>query len=440
MPPDVRPLPPLFGAVIRPVQGFFRLESAGGILLLLATAVALVWANSPWAEGYERLLHLPLEIAIGDAAISFSLHALINDGLMTLFFFAVGMEIKRELAVGELRTWDRALLPAIAAVGGMIVPAGIYAAFTAGTDALRGWAVPMATDIAFAIGLVNTVRARVPWALVVFLTALAIFDDMGGIAVIAIFYGHGVEWPWLLASAAIGVAAGALGRRQVRQPWAYAAFGAALWYAMHQSGIHPTLSGVALGLTVPARSLVSGNVVLHELRRYLDGLAEKQEENVTNEEILGIEERLEDLEPPLNRFLHGLHGWVSFVIVPLFALANAGLDLRQVSLSDLASPVSLGVALGLFAGKQIGILISTLGAVRLGFSSMPGGGTFRQLWGVSAVAGVGFTVALFVAALAFAQNAALLEQAKLGILTGSLVSAVVGFVILRLCPKTSQRA
>src|SRR5919106_2859169 len=194
-----RPRPPLFAAVIRPVQGFFRLESAGGILLLLATALALGWANSPWSASYERFLHVPVHIAIADAAISFSLHALINDGLMTIFFFAVGMEIKRELAIGELRTWDRALLPAIAAAGGMIAPAAIYAAFTAGTDALRGWAIPMATDIAFAIGLVNTVRARVPWALVVFLTALAIFDDMGGIAVIAIFYGHGVDWGWLLA-------------------------------------------------------------------------------------------------------------------------------------------------------------------------------------------------------------------------------------------------
>src|SRR5918996_1628099 len=304
---------------------------------------------SPWSASYERFLHVPVHIAIADAAISFSLHALINDGLMTIFFFAVGMEIKRELASGELRTWDRALLPAIAAAGGMIAPAAIYAAFTVGTDALRGWAIPMATDIAFAIGLVNTVRTRVPWALVVFLTALAIFDDMGGIAVIAIFYGHGVDWGWLLATAAIGVAAGALGRWRVRQAWAYAAFGGAIWYAMHQSGIHPTLSGVALGMAVPARPLVAGTVVLRELRRYLDGLAEKQDEDLTSAEILRIEERLEDLEPPLNRFLHGLHGWVSFVIVPLFALANAGLDLRQLLLSDLASPVPLGIALGLFA-------------------------------------------------------------------------------------------
>jgi NhaA family Na+:H+ antiporter len=428
----VRPLPPLFEAVIGPVQGFFRLESAGGILLLAATAVALGWANSPWGESYERLVHLPVQIGAPDAAISFSLHALVNEGLMTFFFFAVGMEIKRELTIGELRSWDRALLPAVAAVGGMIAPAGIYMAFTAGTDALRGWAIPIATDIAFAIGLVSAVRGRVPWALVVFLTALAIFDDVGGIAVIAAFYGHGVNLAWLLASAVIGLTAAALGRRHVHPGWAYAALGALLWYAMHRSGIHPSLSGVALGLAIPARSLVSSTAVLGELRRYLDGLADKPEdEEVTTEEILRIEDRLEDLEPPLNRFLHGLHGWVSFVVVPLFALANAGVDMRAMSLSDLISPVPLGVGLGLFVGKQIGILACTLAAVRLGWSPMPGGTSLRQLWGVSTVAGIGFTVALFVAALAFEDDARLLTHAKLGILTGSFLSAVVGFVILR---------
>ncbi|MCY1041575.1 Na+/H+ antiporter NhaA [Corallococcus sp. bb12-1] len=436
--PNRPPVPALFQVALAPVQAFFRLEASSGILLALCAVAALAWANSPWAGSYAAVFDAPLRLEAAGHGGGFTFRELINDGLMTLFFFLVGMEIKRELSSGELRTFSRALLPLIAALGGMVVPAALYLAFTHGTPAQGGWAIPMATDIAFAIGCLTLVKARVGHGLVVFLTALAIFDDIGGILVIAVFYGTGLHVEWLAASVGVCAVLWALNRFYVRNGLAYALAGVALWYAMHHGGIHATLSGVVLGLFIPARPTRPGREVLEELADYIKGLvAQPDDEGQRGAQLLHIEEALEDIEPPLNRFVHLWHGFVAFGIVPLFALANSGVDVSGMGLSDLLNPLPLGIIAGLFVGKQVGIFLFTWAAVKAGVSPLPAGASLAQLYGVAVVAGIGFTVALFVGGLAFSGQPALLAEAKLGILTGSLLSAVVGYVLLRYVARPS---
>jgi NhaA family Na+:H+ antiporter len=429
------PVPTLFKVALYPLQAFFRLEASSGILLALCAVVAMVWANSPWAGSYAELFDAPLALEANSARGAFTFRELVNDGLMTLFFFLVGMEIKRELSAGELRTPARAMLPLIAALGGMVVPAGLYMIFNAGTPAAKGWAIPMATDIAFSIGCLTLLRGRVSHALVVFLTALAIFDDIGGILVIAFFYGTGIHVDWLLIAGGVVVAMAVCNRFYVRNGMAYVVLGAALWYAMHHGGVHATLSGVVLGMFIPARPTRAGRDVLTELTAYTGRLVqEPDDEAVRSAQILHIEEQLEDIEPPLNRFVHMWHGYVAFGIVPLFALANSGISLEGMSLADLTKPLPLGIMVGLFVGKQVGIFLFTWAAVKTKVAPMPGGARAAQLHGVAVVAGIGFTVALFVATLAFASEPQLLTEAKLGILLGSLLSAVVGYLLLRFGP------
>lgn len=434
--PPPPPVPALFRAALFPIQAFFRLEASSGILLALSAVLAMVWANSPWASLYNALFDAHLELGVNGFRAGFTFREFVNDGLMTLFFFVVGMEIKRELTAGELRTLSRAMLPLIAALGGMVVPAGLYIAFNHGTPAMAGWAIPMATDIAFAIGCLTLVKARVGHAMVVFLTALAIFDDIGGILVIALFYGTGLHVEWLLASAGVLAVLAVLNRFYVRNGMLYLVAGAALWYAMHHGGIHATLSGVVLGLCIPSLPTRGGREVLSELADFASScVREVGDEQVRSAQILYIEERLEDLEPPLNRFVHLWHPYVAYGIVPLFALANSGISLEGMSWGDLLKPLPLGIIVGLFVGKQLGIFAFTWAAVKARVSGMPGGAGLGQLQGVSVVAGIGFTVALFVAGLAFLKEPELLREAKLGILVGSLLSAVVGYVLLRFVAK-----
>ena len=429
------PVPVLFKVAIAPLQAFFRLEASSGILLALCAVVAMVWANSSWASSYTGLFDAPMALELSGSRGAFTFREFINDGLMTLFFFLVGMEIKRELSAGELRTPAKAMLPLIAALGGMLVPAGLYLIFNAGTPAAGGWAIPMATDIAFSIGCLTLVRARVSHALVVFLTALAIFDDIGGIIVIALFYGKGIHGEWLLAAGGVAVMLGVCNRFYVRNGMVYVVLGGALWYAMHHGGIHATLSGVVLGMFIPAVPMRRGREVLNELSSYISRCVEEPEdESVRSAQLLYIEEQLEDIEPPLNRFVHLWHGWVAYGIVPLFALANSGISLEGMSLADLAKPLPLGIVVGLFVGKQVGIFLFTYVSVKVGVSPMPGGAKASQVYGVAVVAGIGFTVALFVATLAFPSEPRLLAEAKLGILLGSLLSAVVGYLLLRFGP------
>jgi NhaA family Na+:H+ antiporter len=441
---DPRPPPPvpaLFKVALYPLQAFFKLEASSGILLALCAVVAMVWANSPWASSYTGLFDMPLALEAAGSRGAFTFRELVNDGLMTLFFFLVGMEIKRELSAGELRTPARAMLPLIAALGGMVVPAGLYMAFNAGLPSAKGWAIPMATDIAFAIGCLTLLKGRVSHALVVYLTALAIFDDIGGILVIAFFYGKGIHAEWLLIAGGVVVLMAVCNRFYVRNGMVYLVLGAALWHSMHHGGVHATLAGVVLGMFIPARPTRRGKDVLTELTAYTGRLMqEPEDEAVRSAQILHIEEQLEDIEPPLNRFVHLWHGYVAFGIVPLFALANSGISLEGMSLADLTKPLPLGIMVGLFVGKQVGIFLFTWVAVKANVSPMPGGARASQVHGVAVVAGIGFTVALFVATLAFANEPELLTEAKLGILLGSLLSALVGYLLLRFGPAPRAEA
>ncbi len=427
----VPPLPPLVRAVARPLAAFFRMEAASAILLLAAALAALAWANLA-GESYRALVHAPIALRVGPLDAAFSAHALVNDGLMTLFFFVVGMEIKHELAVGELRAPGRAALPAVAALGGMLVPAAIYLAWNAGGEGAHGWGIPMATDIAFAIGVLAIVGARVPHGLVVFVTALAIFDDIGGILVIAVFYGSGVSLPWLGAGAAVAVALGALSRWHVGSGVVWAAGGVALWWTFHGAGVHPTIAGVALGLLVPARPRVPQGEVIAALAAQAGTLAAAvADEPRDMEAVVAIEQALEARQPVLTRLTTVLHPWVAYGIVPAFALVNSGVELSGLGSDRVLGRVALGTATALVAGKLVGIFAFTAAAVKLRLAPLPGDAGWTRLAGASAVAGIGFTVALFIAGLAFPGRPDLLDEAKLGILGGSLVAGVAGALVLR---------
>jgi NhaA family Na+:H+ antiporter len=424
----------LFGAVVRPLQAFLHLEAASGILLLGCAVVALLWANLH-PGSYRGTFDYPISLGAGASAAQFTLRHLINDGLMAIFFFVVGMEIKRELVIGELNSIGKASLPAVAAVGGMVLPAAIFLAFNWGGPGRSGWGIPMATDIAFCVGILTLLKSRVPHALIVFVTALAIFDDIGGILVIAFFYGHGLSIPWLIGAGALSLVLFVMNRAYVINGLAYGLVGAGLWYALHHGGIHATIAGVILGLMIPARPQRASREVLRELAEHVSELDRKPaDEELEGAEILAIEEKLEDIQAPVQRFVHLLHPFVAFLIMPVFALANSGVALGGAGLSSLAAPVALGTAAGLFIGKQVGIFGLTLLAVKLRMAPMPGGASRTKVFGVSVIAGIGFTVALFIAALAYPDAPHLLDQAKVGILLGSLAAGVVGFAILRLTP------
>jgi len=432
------PAPSPFAAVLRPIQEFLRLEAAGGVVLLVNAVLALGVANSPLAGVYRAFLEFPLQVGAGGLQATFSLQELVNDGLMTVFFFVVGMEIKRELVVGELRTPARALLPAVAAVGGMVVPGLIFFAINRGGPGRSGWGIPMATDIAFCVGVLTLLRSHVDHGLKVFLTALAVFDDLGGIIVIALFYGHGVQLPWLGLSALMLGVLFAFNRLYVRDGFLWAVAGVALWYALGRGGVHPTISGVFLGMAIPALPRRRLREILGALHDHTSKLVSRPEdEDLEAAEVLMIEEHLEDVEAPLTRFVHLLHPMVAFVIMPLFALVNSGVLLVASAVSALWTAIPMGAALGLFLGKQLGIFLTTWVVVKLGLAPMPGGAPLRKLYGVAIVGGVGFTVALFVAQLSYPGHAELLDLAKLGILLGSLVSGAVGYAFLRLSGKVA---
>jgi len=431
---------PLFRSIVLdPIRAFTRMEAAGGIVLFGAALVAFVLANSPWHAGFERLWTTPVELRFGPLGFEASLRQAIVDGLMTIFFFVVGMEIKRELIEGELREPGQAVLPAIGAAGGVLLPATIYFALNRGTPGEAGWAIPMATDIAFSIGCIVLLGTRVPRALLVFLTALAIFDDIVGILVIALFYGGGLHLAalgWVVLLVLIVLAAGRIG---VESWVVYGVAGVAMWLALHHAGVHGTMAGVLLGLLVPAVTRRPERDVLGEVRRY-SAESRGAHERLGTGDLLHLRDALREGVPPLQRFEHVLHPWVVFVIMPLFGLANSGVRVAGLTLADLTQPVFLGVALGLFLGKQLGIFAFTWAAVRLGAAEVPGGAPWSRVYGVAMVAGIGFTVALFIANLAFGHAPELLNQARLGVLVGSLVSGLSGMLVLRLLPAPAAQA
>ena len=432
---------PLIERVLAPFQRFAHTASAGGIVLLACTAVALAWANSPWAESYHHLWETEVGLAAGPWSVRSSLHHLINDGLMAVFFFLVGLEIKREVLAGELASIRRAALPMAGALGGMVVPAILYAALNAGGSGAPGWGVPMATDIAFALGVLALLGDRVPAALKVFLAALAIVDDIGAVLVIALFYSGGVALGPVGAAAGLLVLAAGANIAGVRRPWAYALIGLALWAAVLASGVHATVAGVLLAMTIPARTRIDEVEFLHGLRRATADFEAAHDPDTTvlsNTEHQSALQELTTLtdqaQAPLLRLEHGLHGVVAFGIMPIFALANAGVSLGGGAAggigSALASPVALGVVLGLVLGKPIGITLASWLAVRTGLAALPDDVRWRALHGVSWLGGIGFTMSLFIAGLAFPEAPALLTAAKLGILGASLLAGVGGGLML----------
>lgn len=373
------------------IRGFLASSSAGGLVLMAAAALAIAIANSPLAPHYfaARELHFG----------ALSLIDWINDGAMALFFLLVGLEIKRELIEGQLSTWERRRLPGLAAAAGMVVPALIYVAVNRhDAAALRGWAIPAATDIAFALGVLALLGRRVPASLKLLLTAIAVIDDMGAVAIIAAFYTDAIDWAALAAAVAILAGLWAATRAGLRVLWPFLLAAPFLWWAMHASGVHATIAGVALAAVIP----------LH-----------------------GRPGRVDDATSPLVRLEHGLAPWVGFLVVPLFGFANAGLALGEVRAADLAAGVPLGIALGLFVGKQAGILGAVWFAVRTGLARLPAGARWVHVHGMAAIAGIGFTMSLFVGGLAFDRDHRIEDMVKLGVLVGSLTSALVGVALLR---------
>jgi len=376
------------------IEEFFRLESAGGILLVAAAILALIWANSPWRTLYSELLEVPVSVRLGALILDKPLVLWINDALMAIFFLLVGLEIKREVLQGELSNVRKAALPCIAAVGGVVCPALVYAALNWGDPVrMQGWAIPTATDIAFSLGVLALLGARAPSSLKIFLLALAIIDDLGAIVVIAIFYTADLSLLSLGLAAACLLALIALNLAGVRRLAPYVLVGVVLWICVLKSGVHATLAGVALGFAIPLRG-----------------------ENY-------------DGESPLHHLEHMLHPWVTYLILPVFAFANSGVTLLGLSAQSLLDPLTLGVALGLLLGKQLGVMVFAWVSVRLGVGTVPAGASWVQMYGVALLTGIGFTMSLFIGSLAF-ETSDYQDAVRIGVLSGSLISALAGYLVL----------
>ena len=412
--------------LLSPVHALIRTESASGVLLIAAALLAFAWANSPWAGSYFALLEVKLGIGLGGLGLEKSIEFWVNDLLMAFFFFLVGLEIKREILVGELADWRRAALPIAGAVGGMILPALIYVAFNLGQPGIRGWGVPMATDIAFALGVLALLGERVSLALKVFLLALAIVDDLGAVLVIALFYTEQLNLGALLLAFVVFGAALAYGRFGAARPLGFVVLGAVLWACMLASGVHPTVAGVLLALAVPLRHRLTPEQLQQELRPLMgQGGAFERVEVV----IEHLESVLARAHSPLHSMEHALVPYVAFVVMPVFAFANAGVALGGGASGALTSMVALGAGFGLLLGKPIGVAGGAWLAVRTGLARLPAGASWPGVIGVGLLAGIGFTMALFVADLAFGKGA-LLDQAKIGVLTASVVAALLGLMFL----------
>jgi NhaA family Na+:H+ antiporter len=412
--------------LLLPVERFLATESASGVILIAAALVAFAWANSPWAELYGRMQHVEAGITLGGAGLHLSLAHWVNDGLMAVFFFVVGIEIKRELLCGELAGWRKAALPVVAALGGMVVPAAIYAWLNLGQPSIVGWGVPMATDIAFAVGILALLGPRVPLALKVFLLALAIIDDLGAVLVIAVFYTSDLSPPALGITGLVWLAALAYGRSGGGRPAVFLVLGLLLWYFMHASGVHATVAGVLLALAVPLGRPHDTETIKEELATELGGT-----------DFEGVEVRLQHLEnvidrvqSPLHEYEHALQPWVAYGIMPVFALFNAGVTLGGEG-AGFGNVVTLGAFLGLLLGKPIGITLFVALAVVSRVTRLPAGIGWAAIAGVGLLGGIGFTMALFIAMLAFGEGP-VLDQAKIGVLSASLCAAVLGYLLLRM--------
>ncbi len=427
---------PPISIIVRPFQEFIHTEASGGILLLICTVLALLWANSPFSESYFHVWHTKVSFNINETGLDYSLHHWINDGLMVIFFFVVGLEIKREFLVGELSSFKKASLPVAAALGGMLFPAGIYLLFNAGGEGASGWGIPMATDIAFVIGIMAILGSKVPTALKIFVIALAIADDIGAVLVIAFFYTAEISFVSLAIAGGILVILIAVNLLGVRNLLIYTILGIGLWLAFLKSGVHATIAGVLLAFTIPSASRINTKEFLERNKKLLqdfDEVGEEGQDVLTNEDrqtyVHEIEKNSERILTPLQRFEHGLAPWVSFLIMPLFAFANAGVSLGEGFVESLLNSISAGIIVGLFLGKQLGIFLFSWLSIKLGLSSKPAGVNWKNLYGAGILAGIGFTMSLFITNLAFVDNE-LIDIAKVGILLASLITGVIGFIIL----------
>lgn len=420
------------------VKTFFRTflhhESVGGILLMVCALVALICANVPHLESFQRIWETRIGLSIGDFSLEMSLAHWINDALMAVFFFVVGLEIKREMLVGELSSIKHAALPIVAAVGGMIVPAAIYMAFNyASEETFSGWGIPMATDIAFALGVLSLLGNRVPLGLKVFLTALAIVDDLGAIVVLAIFYPtHALHFDMLLYAAVVVLFLLGMNRAKVNKPLFYVVPGLFLWYFIYKSGIHATISGVILALTIPSRTVINEVKFIVNIRYWMDKFkktSNREIEVLANPEqqhiIHNISRNVDDICPLMHKFEHGLHPWVTFFIMPIFALANAGVALSGDLFGEGILPVVPGIFFGLLCGKPAGIFLFSYLAVRSGVAQMPSGTNWKQIFALGIIAGIGFTMSIFVDGLAFADGR-IIDMGKATILATSVFAALLG--------------
>ena len=431
------PLESLFGRVLSPFERFLRRTTAGGIVLIGTTVTALVLAALLGADAFHHFWARPFSISFdAERGLELSWHALVNDGLMAFFFLLVGLELKREILVGELSSLKDAVLPVVAASGGMIMPALIYAAINAGLPTASGWGIPMATDIAFAIGILVLLAWRVPRNLIIFLTALAIADDLGAVLVIAIFYTPEINLQALAASGGVVALLGLFNRAGIRSTLPYGVAGVVLWLTLHESGVHATLAGILLASMIPARPAHTPAVFEQRIEELRAAFREDRrdlqtpDDPLSNSRMASIAEAMEAsavaVQSPLHRIEHGLTPWVTFVIIPVFALANAGIDLGSIDWgAALASRVTLGVVAGLVIGKFVGVTGFCWVAVRLGWARLPEGVEWKHVAGAGFLAGIGFTMSLFIGQLAF-RDPQFIEEAKLGILLASAASAALG--------------
>lgn len=427
-----------FNLVLTPFEAFIHRQTTSGLLLMGTAVVALLFANGFLAEAYQHFIHTPVDIAIGDWRIQMSLHHWVNDGLMALFFFVVGLELKREIMVGELSDIRQAALPIIAAIGGMVVPALIYLTFNHSGDAARGWGIPMATDIAFAVGALVLLAKRVPKSLITFLVALAIADDLGAVLVIAIFYTQELLLSWLGTAIALLALLLTFNFAGIRKIMPYFLVAILLWYALLQSGVHATLAGVLGAFTVPARSKYDPALFVARMKAQIEHFvsSRKQDDSLmTNEKLYSVVQQLEEnvkgVQTPLQRLENIWHLPVAFIVIPIFALFNAGIPIQLARFSEiLTHPVMLGVTLGLLFGKFIGITGACWLALRFGIGQLPTDTRFSQIAAVSVLGSIGFTMSIFIAELGFANQPEYLLMAKTGVLSASLLAGLLGYVWL----------
>jgi NhaA family Na+:H+ antiporter len=445
---NFQPWERVFDRIATPFEEFIHEETASGIVLMICTIIALFLANSFLYTHYEHLLHTELSVSIAGWELRHTLHHWINDGLMALFFMVVGLEIKREVVVGELSDPRAALMPIVAAIGGMVVPALTFWLFNVGGPGAGGWGVPMATDIAFAVGVLVLLGSRVPKTVLTFLVGLAIVDDLGAVVVIALFYTEQIHGNWLLLAIVMLVVLIALNRFGIRRPIPYFLVGGVMWFAMLQSGVHATLAGVLTALTIPVKPKFDPRLFIDHMDELLHGLRSEQQrydqspqgrdyciihDDRSRALLQTLENGVHSVESPLQRLEHAMHMPVAFLIIPLFALANAGIPVELSVLGEtLAHPVALGVMAGLVIGKLLGIAGVTWLAVKLGLGTLPEGMNLRHLIGVGLIGGIGFTMSIFIAELGFAGQPEMLLMAKTGVLFASLIAGVGGYLWLRL--------